>query len=94
MPSDIDIHAARSASQIYCGVKDSATGLENRYRYNRVRTKYASLCQVTEVPGKPRYTAHCNAARFSKLHSGFEFGMGIHEMPYSQVKKDIDAWKI
>ena len=22
----------------------------------------------------------------------FEFGMGIHEMPFSQVKKDIDAW--
>ena len=23
----------------------------------------------------------------------FESGLGIHEMPYSQVKKDIEAWE-
>ena len=94
MPSDIDIHAAmKCISDLLLVAKvrrpDKKIGIvANRVRTNtRVYAKLQKFLTSLDIPLIATLRDSQNYIR------AFEFGMGIHEMPYSQVKKDLEAWE-
>jgi chromosome partitioning protein len=94
MPSDIDIHAAmKCISDLLLVAKirrpDRKIGIvANRVRTNtRVYGKLQKFLSSLDIPLIATLRDSQNYIR------AFESGLGIHEMPYSQVKKDIEAWE-
>ena len=93
MPSDIDIHAVmKCISDLLLVAKIPRPDLKIGIIANRVRANtrvYSQLKKFLSSLDIPLVATLRDSQNYTRA---FEFGMGIHEMPFSQVKKDIDAW--
>jgi chromosome partitioning protein len=93
MPSDIDIHAVmKCISDLLLVAKIPRPDMKIGIIANRVRANtrvYGQLKKFLSSLDIPVVATLRDSQNYTRA---FEFGMGIHEMPFSQVKKDIDAW--
>ena len=93
MPSDIDIHAVMTCiSDLLLVAKIPRPDMKIGIIANRVRANtrvYGQLKKFLSSLDIPVVATLRDSQNYTRA---FEFGMGIHEMPFSQVKKDIDAW--
>lgn len=94
MPSDIDIHAAmKCISDLLLVAKIRRPDRKIGIVANRVRTNTLVYTKLQKFLGSLDIPLIATLRDSQNYTKAFEFGLGIHEMPYSQVKKDIEAWE-